>query len=112
MDIFQKLDSLVRCSPMRQREPREGGIDLSQAVRSTGRDVPDALCVKAETWGVVRMFCQENRDQNGRIEKQLQLERPRICALPLPADAVERFIYNGNSNRLARTEHRYALFAH
>ena len=64
MDIFQKLDSLVRRSLMWQREPRDGGIDLRQTMRSAARDVRVALRVKAETRSVMGMFGQKNRDQN------------------------------------------------
>jgi hypothetical protein len=59
MDTFQKLDGLIRCSPMWQREPRQGGIDLGQTVRSAARDARVALCVKAETRGVVGVFGQK-----------------------------------------------------
>jgi hypothetical protein len=49
----------------------ESGIDLSQTVRSAAPDARVALCVKAESRGVVGMFGRKNGDQNGRIEKQL-----------------------------------------
>ena len=77
MDTFQKFDGLVRRSPMWEREPRKCGIDLSEAMRSAKRDIRVAPCVKPEARGVVGMFSQKHRNQNGRIEKKRQLESPR-----------------------------------
>lgn len=104
------------CSPMWQRQPREGGIDLSQTVRSAARDARVALCVKAETRGVVGWWHKDVRPEKQVPERRnreaASIRESEDCALPFPADAVERFIDNGNSNRLAGTEHRHALFAH
>ena len=111
VDTFQKLDSLVRCSPMWQREPRESGIDLSQTVRSAARDTRVALCKGGDSGrgGDVR---PEKQGPERKNRETASIRAPEYCALPFPADAVERFIDNGNSNRLAGTEHRHALFAH
>ena len=79
VDAFEKFDCLVRRSPMWQRESRERGIDFSKTMRCTARDIAVALCIQPETCRVVRMFSQKNRDQNGRIEKDPQLESPRIA---------------------------------
>jgi len=61
------------------------------------------------------------RGGDGRPEKQAPERRNRETAsirasedsaLPFPADAVERLIDDGNSNRLPGPKHRHALFAH
>ena len=57
---------------MWQRKPRERGIDFSQTVGSAERDIGVALRIQAETRRVVGMFSQKNRDQNGRMEEELQ----------------------------------------
>ena len=38
------------------------------------------------------------------------MSAPENCIIPFTADTVECFVNDGNSNRMARSEHGYSLF--